>query len=51
MGEDEAVAALEKCGYVCKQAIVMLLRGVDAPRAAEMLNAAEGRVAAALEEK
>ena len=51
VGEDEAVAALEKCGYVCKQAIVMLLRGVDAPRAAEMLNAAGGRVAAALEEK
>ena len=51
VGEDEAVAALEKCGYVCKHAIVMLLRGVDAPRAAEMLNAAGGRVAAALEEK
>ena len=51
VGEDEAVAALEKCGYVCKQAIVMLLRGVDAPRATEMLNAAGGRVAAALEEK
>ena len=51
VGEDEAVAALEKYGYVCKQAIVMLLRGVDAPRAAEMLNAAGGRVAAALEEK
>ena len=51
VGEDAAVAALEKCGYVCKQAIVMLLRGVDAPRAAEMLNAAGGRVAAALEEK
>ena len=29
----------------------MLLRGVDAPRATEMLNAAGGRVAAALEEK
>ena len=51
VGEDEAATALEKCGYVCKQAIVMLLRGVDAPRAAEMLNAAGGRVAAALEEK
>ena len=49
--EDEAVRALSECGYACKQAIVMILRGVGASKAAEMLAAADGRVAAALEEK
>lgn len=49
--ESEAVRTLEKCGYVCKQAIVMILRDVDAGTAERMLEAAGGRVAAALEEK
>lgn len=51
-GEDEAAAttALEACYYQCKTAIVMLLRGVDAARAEELLRHADGRVAQALKE-
>ena len=49
VGEPEAVQALEECGYVCKQAIVMLLCGVDSVSAARLLDEAGGRVAKALE--
>lgn len=47
--ESEAVRALEVCGYHPKTAIVMLLRGINAERAAELLNQAEGRIADVLE--
>ena len=47
--EAEAAAALEKCGYRPKVAIVMVLRGVDAETACRMLQAAGGRVAKVLE--
>ena len=49
-GESEkaAVAALEKCHYACKPAIVMLLRGVDENTAKRLLSQADGRVALAL---
>lgn len=46
--EQEAVAALEACGYSCKTAIVMLLCGTDAAHAAELLRAADGRIARAI---
>lgn len=47
--EEEAVSALEACGYHPKTAIIMLLRGVDAPKATELLAQAEGRIANVLE--
>ncbi len=43
-GEDEATNALDKCGYRPKTAIVMLLRGVEAPEAEELLKRADGRI-------
>ena len=43
--EEEAVDALEQCGYHPKTAIVMLLRGVDAETADRLLEAAGGRIA------
>ena len=46
--EEAAVAALEKCHYACKPAIVMLLRGVDENTAKRLLSQADGRVALAL---
>ena len=46
--EEAAVAALEKCQYACKPAIVMLLRGVDENAAKRLLSQADGRVALAL---
>ncbi len=49
--QEEAVAALEQCGYRPKAAIVMLLRGVDAGEAQALLETAGGRVVGALEQK
>lgn len=46
--EEEAVDALERCGYHPKAAIVMLLRGVDAETADRLLEAAGGRIAKVL---
>ena len=47
--EAAATAALEKCGYHPKVAIVMVLMGVNAERAKAMLDKADGRVAKVLE--
>ncbi len=47
--EAEAEAALKGCDYRPKTAIVMLLKGVDAPSALELLDRAGGRVAKVLE--
>lgn len=49
--EKAAVEALEACGYRPKTAIVMILRGVSAEAAVALLEKAEGRVAAVLEEQ
>ena len=46
--EATAVAALEACGYRPKTAIVMVLCGVDAAEAVQMLDKADGRIAGAL---
>ena len=46
--EEEAVDALEQCGYHPKTAIVILLRGVDAETADRLLEAAGGRIAKVL---
>ena len=46
--EAQATAALDKCGYSCKQAIVMLLRGTGVDEAARLLEKADGRVAQAI---
>lgn len=46
--EEAARAALERCGYRPKTAIVMLRLGVDAEQARELLERSGGRVAAAL---
>ena len=45
---EEALAALEKCGFSCKTAIVMLLLGLEAGEAEHALAAADGRIARAL---
>lgn len=47
--EKVATAALEACGYRPKVAIVMVLCGVTADVARELLNKADGRVAKVLE--
>ena len=49
-GEDEqtARATLEKCGFSCKTAIVMLLLHLDAESAQRALDAADGRIAQAI---
>ncbi len=47
--EGAAEEALQKCGFSCKTAIVMLLLGVEAKEAEEMLSASEGRIALTLE--
>ena len=47
--EEAATAALEACGYRPKVAIVMVLCGVNADEAREMLARADGRVAKVLE--
>ena len=49
--EETARAALEQSGYSCKKAIVMLLLGLDAQQAGEVLASARGRIATALESK
>ena len=46
--EATAVAALEACDYRPKTAIVMVLCGVSADRAREMLSHADGRIAGVL---
>ena len=46
--EQTARAALEECGFRCKTAIVMLLLGIDAPKANQALESAGGRIALAL---
>ena len=52
-GEDEAVVknALEKCGYHCKTAIVMLLLDLDETQAKELLNHSNGHIATAINSK
>lgn len=47
--EPEAAAALEAAGQSIKTAIVMLLRGLDAPAASALLEARGGRLHRALE--
>lgn len=47
---DTAEEALKQCSWQCKAAIVMLLRGVTAQQAAQVLEKAGGRVRAALED-
>ena len=47
--EKVSTAALEACGYRPKVAIVMVLCGVTADEARELLNKADGRVAKVLE--
>lgn len=47
--EDEATAALERCGYRPKVAIIMILCRVDAQGAQEMLEHSGGRIAKVLE--
>ena len=49
-GEDESVVreTLEKCGYHCKTAIVMLILNTDADTARKMLDSAEGHIADAI---
>ena len=46
--EAAATAALEKCGYRPKTAIVMILCGVDAEEAARLLKQSDGRIAKVL---
>ena len=46
--EPTAVAALEACGYRPKTAIVMVLCGVEAAEAVQMLDKADGRIAGVL---
>ena len=46
--EETAVQALEQCGYHPKTAIVMVLCGVDAETANQMLEKAGGRIAKVL---
>lgn len=47
--EDQAVSALEACGYRPKVAIVMLLKKIDAGQARELLEQAQGRIARVVE--
>ncbi len=42
---EAARSALEKCGFSCKTAIVMLLLGLNAEEAERALTAADGRIA------
>ena len=43
-----ACAALEQCNYSAKTAILMILRGIDAPAAEARLAQTQGRIAEAL---
>lgn len=47
--EDQAVSALEACGYRPKVAIVMLLKKIDAEQARGLLEQAQGRIARVVE--
>ena len=47
-GEETAVAALEQCEYRPKVAIIMVLLGVDAEKARELLANSGGRIAQVL---
>lgn len=47
--EDQAVSALEACGYRPKVAIVMLLKKTDAEQARGLLEQAQGRIARVVE--
>ena len=47
--EDQAVSALEACGYRPKVAIVMLLKKIDAEQARELLEQAQGRIVRVVE--
>ncbi len=47
-GEETAVAALEQCEYRPKVAIIMVLLGVDAEKARELLAKSGGRIAQVL---
>ena len=46
--EEQATKALEACGYRCKTAVVMLLKGVDSAEADRLLGLSGGRVAEAI---
>lgn len=46
--EDTARAALDRCAYSAKTAIVMVLCGCDEKQAARLLKQADGRIAAAV---
>ena len=48
VNEEEAIAALEKCGYHCKTAIVMILCHTDQEGAATLLQHSDGRIAGAV---
>lgn len=50
-GEETAVNALERCGYACKTAIVMILLGTDPREAESILSASEGRISLALDRR
>ena len=50
-GEDAARETLDRCGFHCKTAIVMLLLGLDVESARRALDAADGRIAQALEQR
>ena len=49
--EEEAEAALNRCGFNCKTAIVMILLKTDAPEAERLLAESDGRVAQALQKQ
>ena len=51
VGEEEAVAALEQCGYHCKTAIVMILCHTDREGARALLERSGGRIALAIGEE
>lgn len=51
VSEQEAVEALEACGYRCKTAIVMLLCGMSAQEAEKALEGAKGRIAPLVEKE
>ena len=50
VSREEARQTLEKCGYRPKTAIVMIENQVDAEKALQMLDAAQGHVSAAISE-
>ena len=49
VSEDRAKEALEQCGYNPKTAIVMLVCGLDAEQAKEILTQAQGKIAGAVQ--